>query len=99
MTPTRTKETERAPWNLTDLRGGGGGAHSRPQNLDENSPEDSNQNSREKAVGAANQSQEGLACGFTNHKIKHCDSNRTIYEREKNGTLTKKIIQDTLRKE
>ena len=93
-TPIRRKETERVPGNLTNSNSA---SNSRLQDLAENNPGNLNQ---KRAAEAANKPKKCLTYGsISNHKIKHCDSNRKIYARDKNGTLTKKLTQDTLRKE
>ena len=55
--------------------------------------------SRNNKVGVSRQSQECLACGSADHKIRHCDKKRNIYVRNNRGILTKEIIKDVLNNE
>ena len=47
-------------------------------------------------AGASRHSQECLACGSLDHKIRHCDKKRNIYVRNDSGILTKEIIKEIL---
>ena len=50
--------------------------------------------SRNNQAGVSRQSQECLACGSADHKIRHCDKKRNIYVRNNRGILTKEIIKN-----
>ena len=50
--------------------------------------------SRNSKARASRQSQECIACGSPDHKIRHCDKKRNIYVRNNSGILTKETIKD-----
>ena len=55
--------------------------------------------SRNSKAGASRQSQECLARGPPDHKIRHCDKKRNIYVRNDSDILTKEIIKEVLNNE